>query len=65
MFLQTVEPNPRLVDWYAAGLSMPAYKLTNGGLMGPSAGGYGNIVDEATNRQALYVSDDFKTPSNG
>ncbi len=60
MFLQTVEPNPRLVDWYAAGLSMPAYKLTNNGLMAPSAGGYGAMGDDATNRLALYVSDDFK-----
>jgi hypothetical protein len=56
MFLQTVEPNPRLVDWYPA----PGFKLTNGGLMPAFAGGYGNITDEAFNRQALYVSDDFK-----
>jgi hypothetical protein len=56
MFLQTVEANPRLIDWYPA----PGYKLTNGGLMPAFAGGYGGTADDAYNRQALYVSDDFK-----
>lgn len=56
MFLQTVEANPRLVDWYPA----PGFKLTNGGLMPPIAGGYGGLSNEAYNRTALYASDDFK-----
>lgn len=56
MFYQTVEANPRLLDVYMNGF----IKITNGGLMPASAGGYGNVYDDAFKKTALYFSDDIK-----
>lgn len=53
IFLQTVEANPRLIDWYSSG-----YKITNNGLIQNQS--YGSTTDDAFNRTAFYVSDDFK-----
>lgn len=54
MYYQTVEANPRLLDYYANG----TIKVTNGGLMPASAGGYGNLFEDSFKKAALYFSDD-------
>jgi len=57
LYLQTVEKNPQLLDYYAAG---GAFKVTDSnGNMPASAGGYGSSNDQAINKLALYFSDDF------
>ncbi|WP_281631590.1 hypothetical protein [Flavobacterium luteolum] len=69
IYYQTVEPQPKLVDWYmdlaAQGMPGVKAKVTKDGLL-PSAG-VGSYQEQTINKAGLYFSDDivFNTRFNG
>lgn len=65
MYLMSVEPNPRIVDYYTSvnmggnTMTIPLTKA-NGALPAGFSGGYGAATDDSYNKTALYASDDIQ-----
>jgi hypothetical protein len=61
VYMQTIEPNPKLLDMYVYDSQTNNYvKYSNQyGALPASAGGYGTVTDYRINKIALYASDEF------
>lgn len=63
MYIQTVEENPSLLDWYRTvsynGQSFSSKVTDDNGLVSGGSGGYGSYNHDEYSRTAIYLSDDF------